>query len=299
MGARIFDNGYRAYVINGDVEVYNRSRIAIDMFLDDAYYFETSESFKKQKGSDIWGFYTGRGYLVQRAKDVKVLSKNMAAIQEIEGAWCIYRLIKNEFPEKIIQIKDANIEDIKCLNLSPKYLAFLLYSANGVEIVTKGEKGCDYVSRVKGGVIEVMNKNLVVVSTGAKAVYVVNSCGYHYACAGKNESLKIYNNEFQLIVDNASEVISFKNGTLAIKIDDCWKFCSVYGDCWGEVYDIDVCRSGVIMGKFHHREDDFSKIGRFDDEFIFLLQGEQTVVSDGKKTISVINTHFDDIAIIG
>ncbi len=300
-GARAFENGHNAYVLkNNEIEVYSQARMLVDVFLDDVFYFATGESFKKQCGSDTWKFVKRNGSCIMHGQDVKVLNKNLAAIRSIDGFWHIYLLSNMVEPVMITVSPSPDAIDVEYVKISLNVFVFAFTNPDGsLKIIAKAYDKKGFVKDINAKRYVVINKNVLVVNTGkydfldAKKM---NNCRYIYA--GLDNNLSVYNCNMELIKDNVEDVISFNNGALALKVDDKWEFYSLNGDKWGELTQVDVLRDGIIMGKTHKRQEKMQQLGLCNDNYVFLLQGEQTVVSDGRKTVSMVNVHFDDVKIV-
>ncbi len=300
-GARAFENGYIAYVLkNNEIEVYNKARMIADVFLDDVFYFATGESFKKQCNSDAWKFFKRHGFCIMHGQDVKVLNKDMAAIRDKDGFWHIYLLSNLVEPVEIFVSSSPDAIDVEYFKVSINVRVFVFtYPDNTLKVVAQDNGKNGIINDIDAKDYAVLNKNVWVINTGkSKALDVkkLNNCRYIYA--GKDCNLSVYNCNMEFIRDNVEDVISFNNGTLALNVGGKWEFCSFLGDKWGELVQVDVLHDGIIMGKIDERQEKMQQLGMCNDNYIFLLQGEETVVSNGRKTASMINVHFDDVKII-
>jgi len=300
-GARAFENGHNAFVLkNNEIEVYSQARMLVDVFLDDVFYFATGESFKKQCGSDTWKFVKRNGSCIMQGQDVKVLNKNLAAIRSIDGFWHIYLLSHMVEPVMITVSPSPDAIDVEYVKISLIVFVFAFtYPDGNLKIIAKTQGNKAFIKDIDAKEYLVLNKGVFVVNKGpAKVLNVkkLNNCRYIFA--GKDSNLSVYNCNMEAIKDNVVDIISFNNGTLVLNVDDKWEFYSLNGDKWGELTQIDVLRDGIIMGKTHKRQEKMQQLGLCNDNYVFLLQGEQTIVSDGRKTVSMVNIHFDDVKIV-
>jgi hypothetical protein len=117
-------------------------------------------------------------------------------------------------------------------------------------------------------------------------------------CSVKGVDMSIFDCCMNVLCDKVSDVISFKNGTYFLKFDNKWKFYSKMGCSWGGLADVDIDRHGVILGKESPTQRKFLPLGCFDDEYVMVIQDHQTVVTNGERTISVVNERYDSICIL-
>ena len=296
-GARCFDNGYKAYLIDGEINVFNRSSLMIDSWLFDVYFFKTGESFKKYMADVLWGFYDAKGNLICKARNVIPIDNCLAIIEDEEGRFVVYRLFDNSRPSQLMCSSRKNVVGVKVSDVSKTQVVIAFILVDGIEIKTanlfyyKPEASLNvkhFVSLFNQmyaiSVDDVFNTSLV----GEKV---------QVAKTDENKSFAICNAELKILYEDVKEVISLVNGTYFLKFDNEVKFCSKKGQIWARFRDVEVLECGEIWASFVKGKER-ELVGRFDEKFVCFNAGDKTIISDGIKEKPFSNVNFSDVIFI-
>ena len=295
-GATLFANGYHAYANAVGVDVFDTNSTLVDEGLEDVFYFASGDSFKKMNAEDNWKFFRSDKMLVAFGVEVKVLSPYMAGIKTEDGVWQIYQLHDHITPKLLIEVADAL--DIKCHECRGVNSVLAVKSGEGIRLISlqKNEKG-EYPS-IDVNDYAVTHGSLFVVTQSKQVLSLKHNDSCSMMCCVKGVDMCVFDCCMNELRDKVSDVISFKNGTYFLKSDNRWKFYSKTGCSWGGLADVDIDRHGIILGKESPTQRKFLPMGRFDEDYVLVIQEHQTVVTNGERTISVVNERFNSINIL-
>jgi hypothetical protein len=108
----------------------------------------------------------------------------------------------------------------------------------------------------------------------------------------------LFDSNFKQLYKQVTDVVSFKNGVYFVCRDNLWSFYTKNGTYFGGLSELVICRCGAICGKESNVQERSLNIGCYDDKYVVVIQGDQTVVTDGNRVVSAINMHFSDVAIL-
>lgn len=298
-GAKRFENGYIAYAEVAQVDVFDEKGSLIERGLEDVFYFASGESFAKKLGSgNEWVLRDAKRIDVACGVDVMVLTPRVGAIKGHEGLWSIYMLDKAGGLFNIFSVDSENVIHMTCHELEKDRCLLVINHGKGITLF-----GFDYNFEIEPMERKVddytfTHSGLLVVSEGNTLLGVNKNDNCSLVCAGAGGTLRVFDKDFKQIYKHATDIFSFKNGSYFILKDGVWSFYTQKGTYFGGLSSLEVCRCGAINGKESPAQEKSLSIGRYDDKYIMVIQGNQTVVTDGVRVVSTINTHFNDVAIL-
>ena len=297
-GAKLFENGYVAYAEVAQVDVFDKDFALVERGFEDVFFFKSGESFVKELGTNEWVLRDSKRNEVTRGTNVLVLSSNLGAIEDLDGNWNVYLLGKDKavynvysFPtERVINVKTYELENDRCLLVVCYGKSFTLFGFDFELKLEPFERKVDDYTFTHSG--------LLVVSEHGSLLDVNKTDCCSLVCASGGSGFRLFDNDFKQLYKQVTDVVSFKNGVYFVCRDNLWSFYTKSGTYFGGLSDLEICRCGAICGKESHTQERSLNIGRYDEKHVMVIQGEQTVVTDGDKIVSAINMHFSDVAIL-
>ena len=236
--------------------------------------------------------------LVASGIRVKVLSPRVAGIKTIEGVWQIYQLHIHLTPKLIVEIDDEDVIDVDCHEFDDFHTVLSLKFDCGVRLVSLSRGRVYNQLKIDAKDYALTFDGLFVVSENKSVLSLRHNSSCMLVCGGKGVELSIYDRYMHKIHEKVSDVISFKNGTCFLNFDGEWKFYSKNGNYFGSLFDVEIDRHGVILGRYFKAQKRLSKVGSFDDEYVMIVQDGQTVVTNGDRIVSILGEQFDSITIL-
>ena len=297
-GAKQFDNGYVAYAEFGHIDVFDKDFTLVEKGVEDVYFFASGESFIKNLGSTEWQLRDNKRHCVAVGDDVKVLSSRLAAIKDVNGKWSVYMFGNDIGVQHIYSFDGEGVLHVICHDLENDHCLLVLNYGKNYTLFA-----FDYQSRIEPKERKVedytfTHNGLLIVSEHGTLLGVNKTDKCSLVCASGGGSMRVYDKNFNQIYKHVTDIITFKNGVYFVCKDGLWSFYTKNDRYFGELFSLEICRCGAINGKESPVQEKALNVGRYDENYIVVIQGNQTVITDGNTVVSAINMHYNDVAIL-